>query len=223
MMHARFLPRCRTIVGSAVVAALSGCTDPTAVGPAPDFLQLVAGALGPSPSLSQRLVPDSCPKFVASTTAGPGRIVPEIGATIGIPATGNVLEAGFGSIAGTVYLLPKLGSIVIGFDEYFAVRSFQLFPGGKVQRAGSSFLTLAYERWCVTTLGGQPATLRVSPLQGRDQNGRPLPLQFLNDMAVVATSPGGRRVNIRVLGDGPGAVADSSFQQLLTMVATWKW
>lgn len=224
------LSRRNLAVGCATLGcALAGCTDPTAVGPKPDFLAMVSGALGPTPSLLDRLSPDSCPKLTPATTPTAGQPVPEIGATIGVPRSSGVSVASFGPIPGAAYRVSNLGFIVIGFDDYFAVRERLLFLGGPVGiRSGSpsdSFLTSGppYDRWCNTTLSGRPATIRLALLTPFDSAGRPQPSTYLNDMAVVATSPTGRKVNIRIFSDGPVGTAGPAFQQLLTMVATWTW
>ncbi len=222
--------RRKLAVGCATLGcAAAGCTDPTSVGQKPDFLALVSGALGPSPSLSDRLTSDSCPKLTPAATPTAGQPLPEIGATIGVPQTFGVSVASFGPIPGAAYRISNLGFIVIAFDDYFAVRQNLLFFGGPVgvrsgSPSGSSLTSVAsYDRWCNTTLSGRPATIRLTLIPMFDSSGRSLVSTPLSDMAVIATSPTGRKVNIRVFSEGPVGAAGPSFQQLLTMVATWTW
>jgi hypothetical protein len=217
--YQRQLTRCKLGVLAATLACATSCTDPTGIGPAPEYLGLTLLALAVVPPEERYRLPlDSCPSVTANSSAAPRRGIAGISATIALPANTQELARPFGKTAGVVYRIPSAGIVAIAYDDSIPtlVRSVRI--GDR-----DSFLGVQpFDRWCPASIGTSKATLYVVPYARYIDT--VAVLAFARPMAITSTSPAGRRVNIRLSADDDDFNAsDVKVLRLLNAVQSIRW
>ncbi len=217
--HQRQLTRRKFGVLAATLACVTSCTDPTGIGPAPEYLGLtwVEFAVVP-PEEKWRLPLDSCPSVTTDSSTAPRRAIVGIGATIALPANTQELARPFGKTAGVVYRIPSAGIIAIAYDDSIPIVVRSVRTGDR-----NSFLGVQlFDRWCPASIGTSKATLYVVPYPRYIDT--VAVLAFARPMAITSTSPAGRRVNIRLSADGADFNAsDVKVLRLLNVVQSIRW
>lgn len=204
------------------MALMTACTDPTALGNAPDYLGLVPLERAVFDSADRVRIPsDSCPKITPTARTDPERRLPAIAATIRLPVGTLELANPFGSTAGAVYQIASTGLIAIAFDDlipaYLEPSLFGPQPGLR------NFFPLGF--WCPGSIDARPAELFFDSrgFWGPDSA---RVLAFGRTMAVTTVAPSGRRVNISLRADldtRSPADGTQNILQLLNLVRTIRW
>lgn len=214
----------RALLRCAAAAAMMACTDPTAVGPEPQYL-------GPGPerfvirdtTFMRALPQDSCPPFVANDAAGVRRSIPGSAATMAFPADARVTAVSFDAARGGVFDVRGAGLIAVTYAS-----DFPLFASNRTLGSRDTAL-VTYVSWCRIAVGGRPAVLHVEQfvVPAGDGRGEGRAVQyFTQDNAVSVHDPAGRRVSIRIVGAERRFLVTRTSPRLaalLAIVASLEW
>jgi hypothetical protein len=203
-----------------MLGVLAACTDPTAVGPEPEFIALteITSVIVADEPLSQ----DSCPSLSSDLETQPRRSVSGSSATIAFPDNPASGSASFGSEPGSLFRISDIGLIAISYDNRIAEEVVTARTGQRFSAYGPQYLW----RSCTVTLGGRPARLFVLPLSiSRGSGSGTSGVEFLDDMIVTTTTPEGRAVNIRLFPLRANRFSGdrSRFLRLLSILGTLRW
>jgi hypothetical protein len=206
--------------GFVILATLASCTDPTAVGPEPEFIALTdfTSFFVADEPLSQ----DSCPNLSSDLETQPRRSVSGSSATIAFPDNPASGSASFGSEPGSLFRISDIGLIAISYDNRIAEEVVSARTGQRFSAYGPQYLW----RSCTVTLGGRPARLFVIPLTiARGGGVGTISEEFLDGMFATTTTPEGRAVNIRLfpLRVNQFSGDRSRFMRLLPVLGSLRW
>jgi hypothetical protein len=209
--------------GFAMFGVLAACTDPTAVGPEPDFITLTdirSMALG-SLSGADLLPADRCPSIAAYSSTQTRRRLAGTSATVIVPNELAFQSVGFGGEPGVLLSIADAGLIAIAYDDRVATRSSRYEPYGRFEETTTAF----YPQWCAVVIGGRQAQLHVIPSNIARSTPSAVGDSFFNDMVITTSNPDGRAVNIRLLPrDRQSLVGSSSgFDRLLRIIGSLQW
>jgi hypothetical protein len=208
---------------------LSGCTDPTAIGPAPQFVSLQDFGMEARASQPEnRIAQEFCPSVPApASTAERVPVAGGVGLSIGLPNDAVIRRAPFADESGEVLSVEGRGMIVVSYGNRFPiVRSDRSAFNGLTAFEFSVYdaiLPATSLEWCVISLGGRPARLHLQRLPGQfDGRGA----QYLDRAVITSEGPRGELLNVSLLGSssriGP-VFANLPAYELLRIAASLQW
>lgn len=206
----------------AVALCLSACTDQASIGPEPEYLELVP--LDRSviePRLESRIRIDSCPTAAPLTGATTRRALSRVGATIALPASVIELTDPFAGAPGSVFRVPAIGIIAVGYDD----RMPRMVSRGFFRSRNLLDRAPTLSTWCPFQLDGRLTTLYAQPYPFSVITAATV-LAYADEMAITAVAPDGRRVNIFFSADqavSPTAPTGREILRLLPFVASIQW
>lgn len=205
------------------LAALAACTDPTAVGKPPYFIELVtreaeAYALQPAQSLPA----DSCPAIPPLPSDTVRRRIAGTTATMAFPISARVTSAAFPDGRGDVFNVEGQGFVSVAYGNDLAFYSRAIAPNFRA----SFFLDGSFNRWCTISIGGRQATVYTTPYDSFVIDSQAQRQMLLPDFVLRVTAPDGRFVNLRATD--AGFVTGSFSSQvtalpLLAIAASIRW
>lgn len=205
-----------------VALCLSACTDQASIGPEPEYLELVP--LNQSviePRLESRIRIDSCPTAAPLTGATTRRALSRAGATIALPASVIELSDPFAGALGSVFRIPTIGIIAVGYDD----RMPRMVSRGFFRSRSLLDRAPALSTWCLLQLDGRTTTLYAQPYPFSANNATSV-LAYADEMAITAVAPDGRRVNIFFSADQPASPTSRTGREvlrLLSLVGSIQW
>ena len=193
--------RLRPILLALTVAA---CTDPTAIGPSPEFVRLskISSLDGyDGPRLLHALPSDSCPIVAAVPADWTRHPLGDEAATVALPPGMLGSSARFQGSPGVVFNDAEIGLVAFGYDDDQPLLLGTTGAGGTNRYAKVPF---GYS--CSISVDGRPATL----IFGADPYFSIPALRMFGSeplLIIRAVSPSGRRVNALVALH-PGAITN---------------
>ena len=187
-----------------LASAVAACTDPTAIGPAPEFVRLskissLDGYDGPDDL--HHLPPDSCPVVPAAPTAWTRRALGDEATTVALPPGMLGTSARFSGRPGSVFDDAATGLVAFGYDDDQPLLYGTTGAGGT-----NRYLKIPFQYSCSISVDGRPATLIFG---AQPYFSIPALKLFGSEPLLIirAVSPTGRHVNALVALH-PGAITN---------------
>ena len=203
----------------------AACTDPTAIGPVPEFVRLTRissfdGIDGPEDSTP--LPADSCPTIPGAPSGWQRRALGDEPATIALPVQMRGATAAFSGSPGIVFNDPDVGFIAIAYGDEQPVLARSASSSTRVSIS-------SFSRTCSLTVNGRALALRFSfTIRDVKPGVRRVVLDPL--MIIRLSSPSGRRINSLValhdgvtLSFGDDGTATRSVIALATSLTSLQW
>jgi hypothetical protein len=174
----------------AVMLTAVACTDPTAIGPVPEFIRLTRissldGIDGPGDT--SPVSPDSCPVIPPVPASWSRRPLGDEPATVALPPSMLGASARFGGSPGIVFNDPAVGAVAIGYGDEQPV-----LAGSASAVSRLPFLT--FNRSCTARVNDRAVSILFSFTIAETSPGvRRVLIDPL--MIVRISSPAGRRLN----------------------------
>jgi hypothetical protein len=208
---------------------LIGCTDPTAIGPEPQFVSLQDFSIEARASQPEnRIAQEFCPSVPApASTAERVQVAGGVGLSIGLPNDAVIRRAPFADERGEVLSVEGRGMIVVSYGNRFPIVRPNRFGNG----GSTEFEFFVYDavlpatslEWCVISLGGRPARLHLQRLPG-EFDGRGA--QYRDRAVITSEGPRGDLLNVSLLGSssriGP-VFANLPAYELLRIASSLQW
>lgn len=183
---------------AAALIALSACTDPTAVGPRPEYLGVGNEQnLSLATAAASLLPADSCPMMRRATGATRRVRIPGTALSVAFNADVRVEERTFGTGLGGVIFVPGVGGIASTPSPNFPFFFFPTLTGDR-QPYG-----LDLPAWCSMTIGGLPATVNFTSFVTERTRGGFLTQLIGNDVVIGLANSNGQTIRIRVFAAPP--------------------
>ncbi len=209
----------------AALPTVGACTDPTAIGPQPEFIRLgrISSFDGyDGPGQITPLARDSCPTIPSAPSNWTRKALGDEPATVALPPAMLGRSAGFGSSQGIVFNDPDGGIVALAYGDEQPLLANSFYPRGRIPVYG-------FNRSCSISVGGRPATiiLSYSVLEGTG-GGRSI---VYDPVAIIrATSPTSRRINAIIvlntntIDPSRGVAAyTAAFLSLASVVTSLQW
>lgn len=213
----------RAVLWFSAAVAMIGCTDPTAVGPPPNYLGVEnerGAVLGTTPE--SRRPSESCPRLRIAPNATQRVPVPGLSLSVAFTADVRVEGSRFAPGLGGVLLVPGTGGIAVT-----PAPNFPYFYQPAVTGARSVYRVTLPE-WCFVTIRGTSAPLNFLSIV-TDQTGRGALTELIgNDVVISLRDPNGRLIRFRVFATTRNSTDYSDrdelkIQPLLDAVASLEW
>ena len=212
----------RLSVPVVLLAGTLGCNEITAAGPPPAFVQLGSASAAATSPMMRNFPADSCPSLGAADPAWPRRALGVPGATIAL--TPEVIRSAvpFGDGRGFA-ARDGISIIAVTYDDDLATLS-GLRDGRDPQSPAPVGDAPLYPARCRVTVDGREATLLVGFPFAITVNGERRVVSR-PPMALLATGPGGRSVNVFLerFFDGDRASFEAGIARLLAMAGSIRW
>lgn len=225
MVSKSMVRRALRVLSVAALSSVAACTDPTAIGPQPEFIQIgrissFDGINGPGQITP--LASDSCPTIPSAPSSWTRRALGDEPATVALPTTMLGKSAGFGRSQGIVFNDPDGGIVAFAYGDEQPLLATSFYPRGRIPVYG-------FNRSCGISVSGRPAAIVLS-YSVLAATGGQRSIAYDPVAIIRVTSPSGRRINAIIalntntIDASRGvAVYTAAFLSLATVVTSLQW